>query len=46
VDTPSTSDQAFGVVVQRNGRIVIAGSHSTLDANGTSFEFLVARFLG
>lgn len=46
VDTPSTSDQAFGVVIQPNGRVVIAGSHSTLDANGTSFEFLVARFLG
>jgi uncharacterized delta-60 repeat protein len=46
VDTPSTSDQAFGVAVQPNGRIVIAGSHSTLDTNGTSFEFLVARFLG
>jgi uncharacterized delta-60 repeat protein len=46
VDTPSTSDQAFGVAVQPNGRIVIAGSHSTLDANGSSFEFLVARFLG
>ena len=46
VDTPSTSDQAFGVVVQPNGRIVIAGSHATVDQNGTSFEFLVARFLG
>ena len=46
VDTPSSSDQAFGVIVQPNGRIVIAGSHATLDQNGTSFEFLVARFLG
>jgi hypothetical protein len=32
--------------VQPNGRVVIAGLHSTLDANGSSFEFLVARFLG
>ncbi len=46
VDTPSTSDQAFGVAVQPNGRVVIAGLHSTLDANGSGFEFLVARFLG
>ena len=45
VDTPSTSDQAFGIAVQPNGRVVIAGVHSTLDQNGTSFEFLVARFL-
>jgi uncharacterized delta-60 repeat protein len=46
VDTPSTSDQAFGVAVQPDGRIVIAGSHATVDTNGTSFTFLVARFLG
>ncbi len=46
VDTPSSSDQAFGVIVQPNGRIVIAGSHATVDQNGTSFEFLIARFQG
>ncbi len=46
VDTPSSSDQAFGVIVQPNGRVVIAGSHATVDQNGTSFEFLVARFRG
>lgn len=44
VDTPSSSDQAFGVIVQPNGRVVTAGSHATVDQNGTSFEFLVARF--
>jgi uncharacterized delta-60 repeat protein len=46
VDTSSSSDQAFGVAVQPNGKVVIAGSHSTVDQNGTSFEFLVARFRG
>jgi uncharacterized delta-60 repeat protein len=46
VDTPSSSDQAFGVIVQPHGRVVIAGSHATVDQNGTGFEFLVARFRG
>ena len=46
VDTSSSSDQAFDVIVQPNGRVVIAGSHSVVDQNGTSFEFLVARFRG
>ena len=47
VDTPSTSDQGFSVAVQADGKIVIAGVHSTFDPNtGSSFRFLVARFLG
>ena len=46
-DTPSTSDQGFSVAVRDDGRIVIAGLHSTFDQNtGSSFRFLVARFLG
>jgi uncharacterized delta-60 repeat protein len=44
VDTPSTADVGFGVAVRPNGKVVVAGSHSTVDANGTGFEFLVARF--
>ena len=43
VDTASTSDRGFGVALQPDGRIVIAGSHSTV--NNVSFRFLVARFL-
>jgi uncharacterized delta-60 repeat protein len=46
VDTPSTSDQAFGVAVQTDGRIVIAGTTSIVTPDGTSFDFLFARFLG
>jgi uncharacterized delta-60 repeat protein len=46
VDTPSTSDQTFSVAVQ-GGKVVIAGVHSTFNQNtGSSFRFLVARFLG
>jgi Domain of unknown function (DUF5122) beta-propeller len=45
VDAPSTSDQAFGVAVRADGRIV-AGTTSLLTPDGTSFAFLFARFLG
>ena len=39
----SSSDQAYGVALQSNGRIVVAG---IAFANGTNFDFTVARYLG
>ena len=39
----SSIDQAYGVALQSNGRIVLAG---VAFANGANFDFAVARYLG
>jgi uncharacterized delta-60 repeat protein len=39
----SSSDQAYGVALQSNGKIVLAG---VAFANGANFDFTVARYLG
>ena len=39
----SSIDQAYGVALQSNGRIVLAG---VALANGANFDFAVARYLG
>src|SRR4030095_2807095 len=38
----SSIDQAYGIALQSNGRIVLAG----ISFNGANFDFTVARYLG